>query len=796
MILFTVTTAGQTLINEAVIGVSPVLIDSIVLYDNGTPEKTITQFSGSVVNDQSGVGPSCKICFEDRSSSSYTITSISLKSGSIEVAVSETISITKQADVGKRIEISCVFEGAQKCVLPTYEISLPMATPFREGLVRFASENELHKDFTVYNSTTVDSMFDDIGHTLSGELVPWSTQEGSPVVGSVSLDKITLVDDYEDPEDSAIIQLSGATSGTPNISIGGYIVGDASISTPVVTSGQLASSPKVITEAYLSSLYSNTISSSTLTQLPSVNSVIEYVTDQIDTLDDTLVHINGVETITGTKTFSNGLSSSSYTGSGVQSETANWNTSANYSKLPTVEVVSTALNSLESDITEDYEAADSDLQQQIDALNAGQNLADIVNEKSDLASLDASKLDVNDKVQVLHDKTQSDGTVDPSATGIPTVYSLIQGTAPYPDPRDIAAYNKAGYYWEYIGEYGSDSYTKSESDTLFVAKASLDQTIASTSSTTNAPSTLAVYNSLSSLGSGYVKLISSAEQTITSSINITGQVVLNGVTYTAPFTSQTIFCNSYSQSRLFISWNSDHVRYGANDSYNYTNAYIELKVNNETSINLSIRQQSALKLLPILSGSTITGFNVSGKAVANYSAITPTPPSSATDGRLTTVDYVKSLIPSTTNFAQLDASNTFTGTTNTFTTVSATSYTGTGVYSSYSSSTWSTATTQLPTVSSVRSAISDSLKGISTVNSVGSLGLFLYTEVGAEKNIGDTVSGQYLKPVGMSLPISGMITYRSVSTASLTGTWKLLSVALRRTSTESCLVLAQKISES
>lgn len=794
MILFTVTTVGQTLINEAVIGVSPVLIDSIVLYDNGTPEKTITQFSGSVVNDQSGVGPSCKICFEDRSSSAYTITSISLKSGSVEVAVSETISITKQADVGKRIEISCVFEGAQKCALPTYEISLPMATSFREGLVRFASENELHKDFTVYNSTTVDSMFDDIGQTLSGELVPWSTQEGSPVVGSVSLDKITLVDDYEDPEDSAVIQLSGATSGTPNISIGGYIVGDASVSTPVVTSGQLASSPKVITEAYLSSLYTNTISSSTLTQLPSVNSVIEYVTDQIDTLDDTLVHINGAETITGTKTFSNGLSSTSYTGSGVQSETSNWNASANYSKLPTVEVVSTALSSMESDITEDYEAADSDLQQQIDAINAGQNLADIVNEKSDLASLDSSKLDANDKVQVLHDKTQSDGTVDPSATGISTVYSLTQGIAPYPDPRDIVAYNKDGYYWDYIGEYGVDSYTKSESDSLFVAKASLDQTIVSTSSTTNAPSTLAVYNSLSSLGSGYVKLSSSDAQIISSNLVIRsssqGYCQIDNLYIRNQFIGTSQFIDSNASRFGLGSYNT------YTDLFNATSGTVNASLKFYRDVYQQYSKHVTLEIGGDLKLKIESNNNVSGNAVANYSAITPTPPSSVTDGRLTTVDYVKSLVPSTTNFALLDASNTFTGTTNTFTTVSATSYTGTGVYDTYSSSTWGTATDQIPTVSSVRSAISDSLKGISTVNSVGSLGLFLYTEVGAEKNIGDTVNGQYLKPVGMSLPISGMITYRSVSTTSLTGTWKLLSVALRRTSTESCLVLAQKISES
>ena len=47
----------------------------------------------------------------------------------------------------------------------------------------------------------------------------------------------------------------------------------------------------------------------------------------------------------------------------------------------------------------------------------------------------------------------------------------------------------------------------------------------------------------------------------------------------------------------------------------------------------------------------------------------------------------------------------------------------------------------------------------------------------------------------MSLPNSGQISYKSVATTNaLTGTWKLLSVAMKRTATEPCLVLAQKIS--
>ena len=88
----------------------------------------------------------------------------------------------------------------------------------------------------------------------------------------------------------------------------------------------------------------------------------------------------------------------------------------------------------------------------------------------------------------------------------------------------------------------------------------------------------------------------------------------------------------------------------------------------------------------------------------------------------------------------------------------------------------------------------DVLETISTTNSVGSIGLFMYSEVGNEKGYGEVIDGQYLKPVGLSLPMSGQISYKSVaSSPSMSGSWKLLSVAFKRTSTEPCLVLAQKV---
>lgn len=83
------------------------------------------------------------------------------------------------------------------------------------------------------------------------------------------------------------------------------------------------------------------------------------------------------------------------------------------------------------------------LQSQVDALNAGQNLADIVADLTALNNLDTSKLQANDKVQVLVDSNHDNAST---------------------------VYNWTGSAWSYIGKYGQDSYTKSETNTLLATK--------------------------------------------------------------------------------------------------------------------------------------------------------------------------------------------------------------------------------------------------------------------------------------------------------------------------------------
>jgi hypothetical protein len=96
----------------------------------------------------------------------------------------------------------------------------------------------------------------------------------------------------------------------------------------------------------------------------------------------------------------------------------------------------------------------------------------------------------------------------------------------------------------------------------------------------------------------------------------------------------------------------------------------------------------------------------------------------------------------------------------------------------------------------ITSASSDILNILSSLNEIGSIGLFLYSEIGAAKQIGSEVVGIYLQPVGMSLSYSGQILYTAQELEiPLTGVWKLMSFAMARTVDTQCLVLAQKISE-
>ena len=107
----------------------------------------------------------------------------------------------------------------------------------------------------------------------------------------------------------------------------------------------------------------------------------------------------------------------------------------------------TKINSLLLNESNARSNADNNLQSQIDGLNAGQNLADIVADLTALNNLSVTNLKSGDKVQVLVDSNHDNAS---------TVYSLtISGNS---------------HSWSYIGKYGQDGYTKAEENALLATK--------------------------------------------------------------------------------------------------------------------------------------------------------------------------------------------------------------------------------------------------------------------------------------------------------------------------------------
>jgi hypothetical protein len=505
MLQFTLTTAGQSLINSATEGTSPVLVDSVVLYNGSTVLVTITDFIGNVVKDDSGLGDYIVIDFDDRSSSAYTITSFKLKSGTTDLATSEDVSVVKASNKQLKMRLTAQFEGASKCSFACTSVGLPYATKFRQGLVRLTSsedyptqehpERERQLQTTVLSARDTISKIEEYIHGTD-QYVPWDVNDtDQPIQGSIHLENIYLVDDYDSPTTNVLITLNGKTDNVDNISVGGHITGTAVVSSPTVSNGEVTDTTKLVNGSYIAALYSNSVDvASTETyghKLVTSHAVRDYVTTKLDGNSNNYVHKSGNETIAGNKTFSNNVTvNGTISGNAIQSDYKNssqvviWDNSGNYSKLPTVEVVHNAL----ADLTTAYTTADAGLQSQIDALNAGQNLADIVDDVTHLISHSVTNLQpgdgsttVGDKIQVLHDTNDNS-----------TVYELRTGSASATTDHNSST---SGYYWHYIGEYGNDAYSKADADTTFVKVANLkdDTFIASSSaSATTAPSTLGV----------------------------------------------------------------------------------------------------------------------------------------------------------------------------------------------------------------------------------------------------------------------------------------------------------------
>lgn len=761
MLKFKELSTGASAINSA--AERSLKISSVVLYVDGTSnDVTFTDFSGATFLDSAQQNTSGNIDYfviklnDYSDESAYTATKIILKdSQGTAIAESETVSIVKTATQRLNLRISGYLvddNGAStgntnKIGFNSTISGVPYATQLREGLVRFArgiGAGDDDKAKTVYSASQTESYISSVlggDVSLSGYARWDSAGGGSYTDGNLTLQQIVVQPSYGTTTNQATVT---ATANGVNIDKALFVAGSP---TPGVSNGAITDTTLVVNGNYIAALYSNSIDTTDASyghKLVTSHAVKDY----LDGTNNNYVHKDTTETISGAKTFSSSITTSgtaTITGSAVYSSyvsgdgSTGWSNSGNNSKLPTVSATRDAITASASAITTAYQTADSNLQTQIDALNAGQNLADIVASTTALSSYNIDNLKargdtigestytIGDKVQVLEDSDAVSGST------VSTVYELVKGTKGSAPDIDAA---KSGYYWDYIGPYGSDSYSKSESDTKYVLAENLvDSSGIVDGASTKVPTADGVYDFVT--GFGYAPL--NGTNTFTGTSNTFSNAVSAG----------SISCNAIS-GKFMVS-------------------------------------------------STAYSFNTAG-SLAYETSIT----SSADNTKLPTSLAVKNYIDGTGNDVvhksgteEITGTKTFSATTTTFAGVSATSvssasYTGTGVESSALA-----ADSKLPTSSVVKTyvdtSVSNAQSAVSTADTVGSIGLFIYTNPGNQLSYGSTVNGSHLYPVGMSLPYTGEIEYK-IAGSQQSGSWKLLSAAFKRTAQSPCLVLAVKVS--
>ena len=754
------------------------IIDQIILETalnaQGDPTISVNQFKGAVVVDPN-LGNYVVIDFTVTDTSAMNIGRIRLMHGQTPVAISEDkqLLIVKEANKNLKIRLAAQFAGAENCKFNTTSVNLPYATPFREGVVRFNNGDETNKSGTVYSAADVDAKIDAVTESL-GNLKDYAKINAENTFAeNNTFTKNVIVNG----EISGAAVTDAGTDGDKHIVNVGYA------DNKYLTKDTASSTYLSKNEAGTTYPTKNDASSTYLTQENAANTYLtkeaaeqaagNYAKLNVDNdfAANTTNTFNGDVTVKGTFVVGNSQETATFavTGDGIISGAAiqiDKVADPNSNRLPTEGAVKSALNDVESALTE----KDTDLQSQIDGINAGQNLADIVNDTSDLAAYDISHLKakddqhgaegatwaIGDKVQVLGgDEVQS------------SVYELIKGTKPEGEgSKDIQSTNNTNYYWRYIGVYGTNAYTKSEIDTKVntinttlgtkADKSYVDDELAKKANSAD------VYSKTEADGK-FAQLV--ADNTFTGNNTFNGTIIGDAVT-------SDIATDAENQGVKLTT---------STGVSNFVTKVVNDKIT-ELQGGMSYLKLSSETVQTVESSVAFNGI-ISGTAVAEGKQ------QSADGSKLVTVAYANE------KFAQLAAENTFTGATNTFqaitaTTVSAQTFTGNGVSSNISEDAPNNGT-KLPTCTAVVTFVDNAIKAnqnaTSNKNKVGAMGLFLYTG-GDSQEMGAEVAGTSLQAVGMQLPMDGVVSWSQG--AVMEGTWKLLNNTIAG---EPCLVLAIRV---
>lgn len=712
------------------------------------------------------------------------------------------ISIQKESNKQLKLRLSCQFDGAEKCKFNTTSINLPYATKFREGVVRFADPSRYgtadgQRYNTVYSAKDVDDKINAVTNSLGN------------------------LDQYA--KKAVANEFTAANTFTAGITVNGEIGGNAVTVTDgdkhIVNVGYADGkylSQQEATDKYLTKTDAGTIyltqENASSTYLTQENATDIYLTKtDAATAAGNYAKLNGGNTFTGAKNTFQEVSVTKLSGEGVVDAITANATQSNQS-IPTDYAVKTYVDGKTGTLTQnikDLQTKDTDLQSQIDGINAGQNLADIVNNTTELANYDVSHLKAKDDFQhgegsetwAIGDKVQVLGDANVQSS----VYELIKGTKPEGETNSIQSTSNAAYYWHYIGVYGTNAYTKSDIDKKVseintnigkkadqthvdtelakkVDKAQITTTISdATAMDEKIPSGSAVKSYVDTelankANSADVYTKTDAEDKFAVKVGdntFTGNNTFNGYINGDAVTSDIADDIKAQGAKLTTS----------SGVSSFVNTVVDAKI---TALNLD---GSYLKLNS--DADQEVNSNVAFNGIISGSAVTEVAQPTEGGRKLVTVDYVND------NCAKLAVNNNFAGETNTFkaitaTTVSANTFTGNGVTPS-----------QMPEddirqsggkVVSLGFAENRYVKqnAISDTSKIGAMGLFLYTG-NASKAMGDDVHGSDLLKLSMQLPMDGVVSWSqgaAVSTAAAETTWKLLNNTIAG---EPCLVLAIRV---
>lgn len=683
------------------------------------------------------------------------------------------ISIQKESNKQLKLRLSCQFDGAEKCKFNTTSINLPYASRFREGVVRFADPSiygtaDGQRYNTVYSAKDVDDKINAVTESL-GNLNQYAkiNAENTFAENNTFTKNITV-----NGEIGGTAVTDAGTGGDKHIVNVGY-ADNKYLSKDTASSTYLSKN-----EAGTTYLTKNDASSTYLTQ---TDAETTYLTKEAaENAANNYAKLNGGNTFTGAKNTFQEVSATKFSGDGIIDAITENATQTNQS-IPTDFAVKTYVDSKTSTLNKnitDLQTKDNDLQSQIDGINAGQNLADIVNNTTELAEYNVSNLKAKDDFQhgtegatwSIGDKVQVLGDANVQSC----VYELIKGTKPESEENSIVS-STNGYYWHYIGVYGTNAYTKSEIDTKVgdinnALDTKADQSYVD-GALANKANSADVYSKTEADDKFAVK---AGDNTFTGNNTFDGaSTTINGYIIGTAVTDDIAKDITEQGGKLTTS----------SGVSSFVNTVVDNKI---TELNLDT---SYLKLnsgtdQTVTSNVAFNGI-ISGTAVADVAQPTE-------DGRkLVTVDYVND------NCAKLHADNVFSGKSNTFQTISAQTvdaqtFTGDGVTASQMND---GDITQNPgKIVSLAFAENRYVKqnAISDASKIGAMGLFLYTG-GDLKEMGNEVHGSLLHAVGMQLPMDGVVSWSqgtAVSTPGAETTWKLLNNTIAG---EPCLVLAIRV---